>query len=117
MEDEIANAEVAIPVHSGEGEGGAAESAPDPLAEAVSRYRDLVASQPGLVPEMIHGSTIEEIDTSAQAARQAYHEVTRRIAAAHEAQIPAGNPARSQMDAHTSTLKPEAKIALGLQGK
>src|SRR6266513_1399119 len=92
--------------------GGEAHAA---LAHAVGRYRELVAATPGLVPELVRGGTIEEIDASVEAARQAYQAVSRRIAEQHEARVPTGNPARSSADIAAAALKPEAKIALGLR--
>ena len=77
----------------------------------------MVAAMPGLVPEMVQGSTIDEVDASAEVARQAYSTISQRIAEAHEAHIPTGNPARSAADIGAASLKPEAKIALGLRGK
>lgn len=85
------------------------------LEAAVTRYRELVASQPGLVPGMVRGETIEEIDASVTEARRAYEEVSRRVAERYEREVPPGNPARSSADIGVETLKPEAKIALGLQ--
>src|SRR4051794_10869974 len=79
--------------------------ADDPLAHAVDRYRELVASGPGLISEMVQGSTIEEIDSSASAAREAYAQISRRIAMEHEAQVPSGNPSRSY-EAAARNLKP-----------
>src|SRR5947209_8560810 len=79
------------------------------LAHAIARYRDLVAGGPGLISEMVQGSTIEEIDASASAARQAYEQISRRIATEHEAQVPPGNPSRSY-EAAARNLRPEAKI-------
>ena len=87
------------------------------LAVAVRRYRELVASMPGLVPEMVQGDTIEQIDASAEIARRSYGEITRRIAEQYEREIPTGNPARSSSTGAYDTLKPEAKIALGLKRK
>ena len=89
----------------------------DALAVAVRRYREVVASMPGLVPELVQGSTIEEIDASAELARRSYGEITRRIAEQYERDIPTGNPARSSSTAAYDNLKPEAKIALGLKRK
>src|SRR5688572_17462241 len=108
---------------SPDGEGGAAESNPEQraaeaetrAAAAVARYRDVVAAGPGLVPEMVRGSTVEEVDASVEAARQAYEALSRKVAERFEAQVPAGNPARSASDAAAEGLKPEAKIALGLR--
>ncbi|HUP27057.1 MAG TPA: hypothetical protein VM409_01375 [Chloroflexia bacterium] len=86
-------------------------------ASAVARYRDLVASGPGIVPEMVGGETLEEIDASVEGARRAYEEISRRVTEQLEQRIPAGNPARSSTAAGAEWLKPEAKIALGLRGK
>lgn len=88
----------------------------DPLAYAVARYREMVTAMPGIVPEMVGGSTIEEVDASAEVARQAYQAISHRIAAEYEAQVPPGNPPRSGNDPGAG-LRPEAKIALGLRGK
>ena len=85
------------------------------VERAVSRYRELVASGPGLVPEMVRGNTIEEIDASAEAARRAYSEIGRHIAEVHEREVPTGNPARSAATVGAEGLRPEAKIALGLR--
>ena len=85
------------------------------LEAAVTRYRELVASQPGLVPGMVRGETLEEIDASVTEARRAYEEVSRHVAGRFEREVPPGNPARSSTDIGVETLKPEAKIALGLQ--
>ena len=96
---------------------GASGEPSDALTVAVRRYRELVASMPGLVPEMVRGETIEEIDASAEVARRSYGEITRRIAEQYERDIPTGNPARSSNTAAYDNLKPEAKIALGLKRK
>lgn len=87
----------------------------DPLADAVAAYRDLVASMPGLVPEMVQGSTIAEVDASAETARQVYTAISRRITEAHETYVPTGNPSRSSAYLAAVALKPEEKIALGLK--
>ena len=97
--------------------GATAEDQTDPLAEAVVAYRGLVAAMPGLVPEMVQGSTIAEVDASAEVARQAYTAISQRIREAHETYVPTGNPSRSSTDLAATTLKPEEKIALGLRGK
>lgn len=94
-----------------------AEAAEEQAARALARYREMVASGPGLIAEMVTGSSIEEIDASAEAARAAYVGIARRIASEHEQHIPAGNPARSTATPGTDALKPEAKIALGLRAR
>lgn len=85
------------------------------LTHAVGRYRELLASMQGLVPEMVQGDTIEEVEASAEIARQTYATISRRIAEQQEAHVPVGNPARSSADLAAANLTPEAKIALGLR--
>jgi hypothetical protein len=101
---------------AGGGSGEAGDpTTPNPQSDAVVRYRELVASQPGLVPEMVRGETVEEIDASAMEARRAYSEISRRITEQFERAVPPGNPARSSADVGVERLKPESKIALGLK--
>jgi hypothetical protein len=104
-----------VPVEERSVRDGAAGAAEAVAASAVARYRELVASQPGLVPEMVRGNTPEEIDASAEAARRAYGEISRRVAEEYERQMPVGNPARSAAAAGSAHLSPEAQIALGLR--
>ena len=89
------------------------------VAEVVAKYRELVASAPDVVPELVRGETVEEIDASAVEARRAYAEVSMRVTEQYMAgaSVPTGNPARSAHDTYAETLKPEAKIALGLRGR
>jgi hypothetical protein len=103
-----------------EGDGGEPvqdDPTAEALAHAVARYRERVASTPGIVPELVRGDTIEEVDASVEVARQAYEAVSMRIAQAHEERVPTGNPSRSSADLGAAALKPEAKIALGLRRK
>ncbi len=95
--------------------GGDGLEGNEALVVAVGRYRELVAGLPGLVPEMVRGSTVEEVDASAEAARHAYSEISRRITEQYERAVPTGNPPRSAGSAAYESLKPEAKIALGLR--
>jgi hypothetical protein len=76
----------------------------------------MVAASPGLVAEMVQGATIEEIDASAEIARQTYAASSRQIAQQHEQAVSPGNPSRSSAAAGAEALEPEAKIALGLRG-
>lgn len=91
-----------------------AEEVQTALATAIGKYREMVAAGPGLVPEMVRGSTIEEVDASVALAKQAYSEISRRITEHYERGISAGNPSRSAATPAAESLKPEAKIALGL---
>ncbi len=100
------------PAATPEERAAAAEAA---AAGVVARYRELVAASPDLVPGMVQGSTVEEIDASAEAARRAYTEISRSVAARYEAEVPPGNPARSGSVPGIDAMPPEAKIALGLQ--
>jgi hypothetical protein len=84
-------------------------------AQAVVRYRELVAASPDLVADMVRGDSIEDIDASAEAARRVYSDISRQIAQSYEHSVPPGNPARSATNPEANTLKPEAKIALGLR--
>src|SRR4051794_7443066 len=81
------------------------ESAGEMLARAVGRYREVMAALPGVVPEMVQGGTIEEIDAAVQRAREAYEAVSRKVAEAQEAHIPVGNPARSAADLAAANLR------------
>lgn len=97
-------------------EGNDRVASAEALAEAATaRYRQVVAAQPGLVPELVRGGTPDEIDASVEEARRAYEEVSRRIATQHEREVPTGNLARSAHTLGAENLKPEAKIALGLR--
>jgi hypothetical protein len=92
-----------------------AAAAESVAAQAVARYREVVAAGPALVAGMVRGDSIEAIDASAEAARRAYSEISRQIAQSYEQSVPAGNPARSDSTPGAEGLKPEAKIALGLR--
>lgn len=113
--EDIQEEESAVADAGNEGDAHGASGAGGALALAVGRYRELVASQPGLVPEIVQGNTIEEIDASAELARQSFNEISKRLTEQYERQVPRGNPARSGNDAMYEGLKPEAKIALGLR--
>ncbi|MEO8288603.1 MAG: hypothetical protein ABI670_19460 [Chloroflexota bacterium] len=118
-----------MPLFSPEGEatGSSTQNNPAPaerLAEveaqaaaAIARYRNVIAGGPDIIAEMVGGSTLAEIDASAETARQAYANISRQIAQAHESAVPTGNPARSSSIIGAESLKPEAKIAMGLRGK
>jgi hypothetical protein len=100
-----------------ENQEGEVDQAASELVRAVARYREMVASMPGLVPELVQGATLEEVDASIEPAREAYEAISRQIIAEQEARIPAGNPSRSSAGASSAHLRPEAKIALGLRGR
>ncbi len=99
----------------GSDSGDATANSDMQLSAVLARYREMVAAQPDLVPGMVQGMTVEEIDASAAEARRAYGEISRRVVQRYEREVPAGNPARSSSDVGVENLKPEAKIALGLR--
>jgi hypothetical protein len=83
--------------------------------DASGRYRELLlAREPDLPADLVSGDTVEEIDTSAERARQTVLQVRQRFEAQAQAtRVPAGAPARGAPD--TSALTAAEKIRLGLQ--
>lgn len=77
---------------------------------AVGRYRSvLLAGSPELPEELVHGSTIEELDRSVESAKKIVEKVVSRIEArAPEARVPSGAPARRPAD--VSGLSAREKI-------
>ncbi len=79
-----------------------------------SHRRALLAENAGkVVPELVAGSTVEELERSVETARAAF-EAARSAALAEMAstQVPAGNPVRQ--GASLETMSPMEKIAYGL---
>ena len=85
------------------------------LKKAVGGYKSLIIqANPGILPELISGETIEALDTSLEKAK----ELTAKVKAGLEAQIaaariPAGAPLRGAAD--VSTLSSREKINLGVE--
>jgi chromosome segregation ATPase len=86
------------------------------LARAVAAYKEMVVqSNPGLLPEMISGDTIEEIDESVKKARAVMERVRQEIEAeAARTKVPAGAPPRSPLD--LSGLSAREKIQYAIRG-
>ena len=86
------------------------------LRDAVERYRQaVVASHPDIIPELVEGSTVEEIDASLEAARAAYHRAVERARQSSVQSLPASNPARSASPpADVRSAPAIAKIAWAL---
>lgn len=90
---------------------------------AVARYRDaLLAAEPELPPDLVHGETLEEIEASAVSARDAVARIRERVATermeptGRPRGFPVGAPARSSERGHAhSTMSAHEKIAAGLQ--
>ncbi len=86
--------------------------------QAVARYRDaLLAAEPELPPDLVHGETLEDVDASADAARATVARIRERISerAAQERPrgFPVGAPARGAE--RQRPMSAQEKIAVGLQ--
>ena len=80
-----------------------------------SHRRALLAENAGkIVPELVAGSSIEDLDRSVEVARSAF-ETARAAALAEMAatQLPAGNPVRRELG--VEVMSPMEKIAYGLK--
>jgi SMC interacting uncharacterized protein involved in chromosome segregation len=86
------------------------------FSQALTAYRELVVqANPGVLAEMITGSTIEEVNESLKSARALMERVRREIEAeAARTRIPAGAPPRTPPD--MSALSPREKIQYALGG-
>lgn len=82
------------------------------LAEAAARLRlALLASEPGLDPDLVCGETIAEVEASFAAAREAEALVRERVRREQAALVPAGAPGR---DGEGPPLSAFEKIRAGL---
>ncbi len=82
--------------------------------QAVDRYREaLLAAEPDLPPDLVHGDSLEEVDASVEAARRTVARIRDRIEAERGRGFPVGAPARTAASA--LGLTPAEKIARGLQ--
>jgi septal ring factor EnvC (AmiA/AmiB activator) len=86
------------------------------LARAVAAYKEtVVKTNPGLLPEMISGDTIDAIDESVKKARAVMERVRQEIEAeAARTKIPAGAPPRGPLD--LSGLSAREKIQYAIRG-
>jgi uncharacterized coiled-coil protein SlyX len=86
------------------------------FAGAVTAYKELVVqANPGVLPELITGDTIEAVNESLKNARALIERVRQEMEAeAARARIPAGSPQRAQLD--LSTLSPREKIQYAIGG-
>jgi hypothetical protein len=88
----------------------------DLACAAVARYRQAVlAAEPDLPPEMVHGENIEDVDASIAAARTMVAHVREQVEARRPSErgFPAGAPARDT--SARGHLTARQKIAAGLQ--
>ena len=87
------------------------------LAQAVASYKALVVtSNPGVLEELITGSTVEEVDASLKSARTLVERVKQEIEVeASRTKVPAGAPQRAPLD--LSALSSREKIQYAIGGK
>jgi hypothetical protein len=92
---------------------------------ALERYREaLLAAEPELPPDLVRGGTLEELETSVDAARRAVARIRERLAAVEPAVtvvpavrgFPIGAPVRGSAFAVASMSAAE-KIAAGLRAR
>lgn len=68
----------------------------DRAAQAAQRLRAaLLASEPALSPELVHGETLDEVEASFAAARETLSRLRDEVRREHAVQVPAGAPART----------------------
>ncbi|MFS8531670.1 hypothetical protein [Sphaerobacter thermophilus] len=84
----------------------------------LERIRELIlAAHPDVVPDMIKGTTFDELMESIEPARAAYARIAESIRSqpSNAPGIPAGQPGRQTSPAHVERLSASAKIAEGLR--
>jgi chromosome segregation ATPase len=89
----------------------------DTLAQAVASYMDLVvAANPGVLPEMVTGDTIDAVNESLENARALVDRVKQGMEEeASRTRVPSGAPTRTPPD--LSVLSPREKIQYAIGGK
>lgn len=86
------------------------------LPQAVAAYKEIVvAADPGVLPELITGESIEAVNESLQNARNLMERVKQEMEnEAAKTRVPAGAPPRTPPD--LSSLSPREKIQYALGG-
>jgi uncharacterized coiled-coil protein SlyX len=85
------------------------------LPRAVAAYKELVLqANPGLLPELITGDTIEAVDESLKQARALMERVRREMEAeAAKTRVPAGSPQRAPLDLSALSAREKIQYAIG----
>ena len=93
------------------------------IVSAAAKYREaLLAAVPEVPPELVSGSTVEEVDASLARARQMVETIKGHIKAQTPAagflagRIPAGAPVRGAPDVGALTPAEKIKLALAQEG-
>jgi multidrug resistance efflux pump len=86
------------------------------MVKAVAAYKEmLIRANPGMLPEMITGDSIDEVDESVKKARAVMERVRQEMEAeASKTRVPAGAPPRSAPD--LSGLTAREKIQYAMRG-
>src|SRR5690606_9660154 len=64
--------------------------------QAVARFREaILAAEPDLPPDLVHGESLEEVEATAAAAREAVARIRERVASERHRAFPVGAPART----------------------
>ncbi len=80
------------------------------------RYRTvLLQAAPDVLPELVQGESVDELDRSLVTARETVARVREQMQTQAAARIPAGSPARGGPD--LSGLSPAEKIRLGISDR
>ena len=87
------------------------------LGKAIGGYRlALINQNPDILPDLITGSNIEELDKSVTTAKDLTKRIREKLEQKTAAEkIPSGAPARTPLD--TSNLSSHEKIVYGLEQK
>ena len=88
------------------------------LAQAVASYKSLIVEiNPGVLPELITGSAIDEVDESLNSAQALVERVKREVEVeASKTRIPAGSPQRAPLDLSALSAREKIQYAIGGRG-
>ncbi|MFC1914373.1 hypothetical protein ACFLXF_03780 [Chloroflexota bacterium] len=88
------------------------------LAQAVASYKSLiVVTNPGVLAELITGSTVGEVDESLNNAQALVERVKKEMEAeASKTKIPAGSPQRAPLDLSALSAREKIQYAIGGRG-
>jgi|GEM_PF-3259403 len=84
------------------------------VSRAVAAYKEtVVQANPGLLPEMITGDTIDEVDESVKKARAIMEKIRQEMETeASRTRVPSGSPPRSQPDLSGLTAREKIQYAM-----
>jgi archaellum component FlaC len=85
------------------------------LPQAVAAYKELIVqANPGLLPELLTGDTIEAVGESLKQARALMEKVRREMEAeAAKTRVPAGSPQRAPLDLSALSAREKIQYAIG----